>query len=191
MVRNRYVSPPYALRSIYGVRLYGKECDGFITRKQLLHIDTYIIIYYAFPKYPKGQKSKNPQKVIFKKIPPFDQIYLYIQDKFSIFREIKKVIINIINSSKIKVMKTETKELLKDQIQEVNKSRTSFIVGAVMVTLDIVLVLSSVLNTYSLILVLPLVYVVRRQFILYKIKNSSLALMESLIEGKFKLTKKA
>jgi 7,8-dihydro-6-hydroxymethylpterin-pyrophosphokinase len=88
-------------------------------------------------------------------------------------------------------MKTETKELLKDQIQEVNKSRTSFIVGAVMVTLDIVLVLSSVLNTYSLILVLPLVYVVRRQFILYKIKNSSLALMESLIEGKFKLTKKA
>jgi hypothetical protein len=171
--------------------LYGKECDGFITRKQLLHIDTYIIIYYAFPKYPKGQKSKNPQKVIFKKIPPFDQIYLYIQDKFSIFREIKKVIINIINSSKIKVMKTETKELLKDQIQEVNKSRTSFIVGAVMVTLDIVLVLSSVLNTYSLILVLPLVYVVRRQFILYKIKNSSLALMESLIEGKFKLTKKA
>jgi 7,8-dihydro-6-hydroxymethylpterin-pyrophosphokinase len=88
-------------------------------------------------------------------------------------------------------MKTETKELLKDQIQEVNKSRTSFIVGAVMVTLDIVLVLSSVLNTYSLILVLPLVYVVRRQFILYKIKNSSLTLMESLIEGKFKLTKKA
>jgi hypothetical protein len=88
-------------------------------------------------------------------------------------------------------MKTETKELLKDQIQEVNQSNVSFIVGAVMVTLDIVLVLSSVLNTYSLILVLPLVYVVRRQFILYKIKNSSLALMESLIEGKFKLTKKA
>jgi hypothetical protein len=66
-------------------------------------------------------------------------------------------------------MKTETKELLKDKIQEVNQSKVSFIVGAVMVVLDIVLVLSSVLNIYSLIFALPLVYVVRRQFILYKI----------------------
>jgi hypothetical protein len=88
-------------------------------------------------------------------------------------------------------MKTETKELLKDKIQEVNQSKVSFIVGAVMVVLDIVLVLSSVLNIYSLIFALPLVYVVRRQFILYKIKNSSLTLMESLIEGKFKLNQKA
>ena len=87
-------------------------------------------------------------------------------------------------------MKTETKELLKDKIQEVNQSKVSFIVGAVMVVLDIVLVLSSVLNIYSLIFALPLVYVVRRQFILYKIKNSSLTLMESLIEGKFKLNQK-
>jgi hypothetical protein len=88
-------------------------------------------------------------------------------------------------------MKTETKELLKDKIQEVNQSKVSFIVGAVMIALDIVLVLSSVLNIYSLIFALPLVYVVRRQFILYKIKNSSLTLMESLIEGKFKLNQKS
>lgn len=88
-------------------------------------------------------------------------------------------------------MKTETKELLKDKIQEVNQSKVSFIVGAVMIALDIVLVLSSVLNIYSLIFALPLIYVVRRQFILYKIKNSSLTLMESLIEGKFKLNQKS
>lgn len=84
-------------------------------------------------------------------------------------------------------MKAETKELLKDKIQEVNQSKVSFIIGTVMVILDIILVASSVLNIYSLIFTLPLVYVVRRQFILYKIKRSTLMFMESLIEGTFKM----
>jgi len=87
-------------------------------------------------------------------------------------------------------MKAETKEILKDRIQEVNQSKTSFLIGATMIILDVVLVLSSILNIYSLIIILPLVYIVRRQFILYKINRSTLMLMESLIEGKFKLNKK-
>ena len=87
-------------------------------------------------------------------------------------------------------MKAETKEILKDRIQEVNQSKTSFLIGAAMIILDVVLVLSSILNIYSLIIILPLVHVVRRQFILYKINRATLMLMESLIEGKFKLNKK-
>lgn len=87
-------------------------------------------------------------------------------------------------------MKAETKEILKDRIQEVNQSKTSFLIGATMIILDVVLVLSSILNIYSLIIILPLVYIVRRQFILYKINRATLMLMESLIEGKFKLNKK-
>jgi hypothetical protein len=82
-------------------------------------------------------------------------------------------------------MRKEIKELLKDKIQEVNQSKVSFIIGAVMVILDVVLVISSVLNIYSLIFALPLVYVVRRQFILYKIKQSSLMLMRFLVDDEY------
>ena len=48
-------------------------------------------------------------------------------------------------------MRKEIKELLKDKIQVLNQSKVSFIIGAVMVILDVVLVISSVLNIYSLI----------------------------------------
>jgi hypothetical protein len=82
-------------------------------------------------------------------------------------------------------MRAEIKELLKDKIQEVNKSRTSFIVGVILVVLDVVLVISSILNIYSLIFMLPLVYIVRRQFILYKIKQSSLMLMRFLVDDEY------
>ena len=82
-------------------------------------------------------------------------------------------------------MRVEIKEILKDKIQEVNKSKVSFIVGVVMLMLDVVLVLSSVLDIYSLISTLPLVYIVRRQFILYKIKQSSLMLMRFLVDDEY------
>lgn len=82
-------------------------------------------------------------------------------------------------------MRVEIKEILKDKIQEVNKSKVSFIVGVVMLMLDVVLVLSSVLDIYSLIITLPLVYIVRRQFILYKIKQSSLMLMRFLVDDEY------
>jgi len=82
-------------------------------------------------------------------------------------------------------MRAEIKEILKDKIQEVNKSKVSFIVGVVMLMLDVVLVLSSVLDIYSLIITLPLVYIVRRQFILYKIKQSSLMLMRFLVDDEY------
>jgi hypothetical protein len=82
-------------------------------------------------------------------------------------------------------MRAEIKELLKDKIQEVNKSKTSFIVGALLLVLDVVLVISSIFNIYSLIFILPLVYIVRRQFILYKIKQSSLMLMRFLVDDEY------
>jgi hypothetical protein len=39
-------------------------------------------------KLQKWPKSKNPQKEIFKKFLLFDQIYLYIQNRGRIFKEI-------------------------------------------------------------------------------------------------------
>jgi hypothetical protein len=82
-------------------------------------------------------------------------------------------------------MRAEIKELLKDKIQEVNKSKTSFIVGALLLVLDVALVISSIFNIYSLIFILPLVYIVRRQFILYRIKQSSLMLMRFLVDDEY------
>jgi len=39
-------------------------------------------------KSQKWVKPKNPQKEIFKNFLPLDQIYLYIQDRGRIFKEI-------------------------------------------------------------------------------------------------------
>jgi hypothetical protein len=52
---------------MYGVWVYGKECDGFIERKQLLPIDKYIIIYHPknIPhdsKIAKMDKTQKPTK---------------------------------------------------------------------------------------------------------------------------------
>ena len=82
-------------------------------------------------------------------------------------------------------MRAEIKELLKDKIQEVNKSKTSFIVGALLLVLDVALVISSIFNIYSLIFILPLVYIVRKQFILNRIKQSSLMLMRFLVDDEY------
>ena len=45
-------------------------------------------------------------------------------------------------------MRSEIKEVLKDQIQEVKKSKVSVLVGMTMVALDVILVLSSAINIY-------------------------------------------
>jgi hypothetical protein len=82
-------------------------------------------------------------------------------------------------------MRTEIKESLKSQIQEVNKSRTSVIVGVVLVLFDAVLVLSGMSNIYSLIFILPLVIIIRRQLINYQIKKSMLSLARFIIDDEY------
>jgi len=82
-------------------------------------------------------------------------------------------------------MRSEIKEVLKDQIQEVNKSKTTVITGMAMVALDVILVLSSVLNIYSLLFVLPLIIIVRKQLFEYRIKHASLIFMRYIIDEEF------
>jgi len=82
-------------------------------------------------------------------------------------------------------MRSEIKEVLKDQIQEVNKSKTTVIIGMAMVALDVILVLSSTLNIYSLLFVLPLIIIVRKQLFEYRIKHASLIFMRYIIDEEF------
>ena len=82
-------------------------------------------------------------------------------------------------------MRAEIKESLKDQIQAVNKSRTSVIVGVVLALLDIILVISGLFNIYSLIFILPLVVIIRRQLINYQIKKSMLMLARFIIDDEY------
>lgn len=79
-------------------------------------------------------------------------------------------------------MKAEMKEFLKEEIQEVNKSRTSVLIGIAMLILDIVLVICSVINIYSLILALPLVLIIRRQMLEFREKKMVLLLMECIFD---------
>lgn len=82
-------------------------------------------------------------------------------------------------------MRSEIKEVLKDQIQEVNKSKVAVLVGMFMVALDVILVLTSVINIYSLLFTLPLVIVVRKQLFDYRIKHASLIFMRYIIDEEF------
>ena len=60
-------------------------------------------------------------------------------------------------------MKEEIKELLKEEIKAVNKSRISVIIGLIMIILNSFLVMMTIINPYSLIFIFPLVIVVQRQ----------------------------
>ena len=60
-------------------------------------------------------------------------------------------------------MKAEIKELLKEEIKAVKKSKISVIVGLSMIILNSLLVLASIINPYSLIFIFPLVFVVQHQ----------------------------
>lgn len=82
-------------------------------------------------------------------------------------------------------MKAEIKEILKDKIQEVNKSKVSVLIGTAMVVLDVVLVLLSVINIYSLLFAIPLIIIVRKQLFEYRIKHASLLFMRYIIDEEF------
>ena len=82
-------------------------------------------------------------------------------------------------------MRSEIKEVLKDQIQEVKKSKVSVLVGMTMVALDVILVLSSAINIYSLLFVVPLIIIVRKQLFDYRIKHASLTFMRYIIDDEF------
>ena len=82
-------------------------------------------------------------------------------------------------------MKAEIKALLKDELKAVSKSKTSIIVGVVMVILDVVLVLTSFLSIYSLIFTLPLLFLVRKSYRDYQLNQAMLIFTRMLVDEEF------
>jgi hypothetical protein len=85
-------------------------------------------------------------------------------------------------------MKAEIKELLKDELKAVSKSKKSILVGITMVVLDIILVATSLISIYSLIFILPLVLVIRKQINEFRANEMLLILTRYLIDEEYAKT---
>lgn len=82
-------------------------------------------------------------------------------------------------------MNQEIKELLKNEIKAVNQSRVSVIIGIAMVLLDVALVISSVFSIYSLLFILPLVFIVRKQLFEYQLNQAILTFTRYIVDDEF------
>lgn len=82
-------------------------------------------------------------------------------------------------------MQDKVKELLKEEIKSVNQSRTKVITGVVLLLADIVLLALSFLSIYTLILTLPLLFVVRKQIMDYRMNKMVLLLTRYIIDDEF------
>lgn len=82
-------------------------------------------------------------------------------------------------------MRKEVKEVLKDELKAVQKSKTSILVGLTMVLLDIILVITSIFSIYTLILILPLVFIIRKQIQEYKLNQLMLIFTRCLIDDEY------
>lgn len=85
-------------------------------------------------------------------------------------------------------MQKEIKELLKDELKAVSKSRTSILIGLALVALDITLVLTSIFSVYSLIFIFPLILVTRKQINEYRVNQMMLTFTRYIIDEEFAKT---
>jgi hypothetical protein len=85
-------------------------------------------------------------------------------------------------------MKEEIKALLKDELKAVSKSKKSILVGTTMVALDIILVATSLISFYSLIFILPLIFIIRKQINEYRVNQMMLILTRYLIDDEYSQT---
>lgn len=85
-------------------------------------------------------------------------------------------------------MKAEIKALLKDELKAVSKSKTSIALGITMIALDVLLVLTSIFSVYSLIFILPLIFVIRKQIQEYRVNQMMLIFTRYLIDEKYAKT---
>ena len=84
-------------------------------------------------------------------------------------------------------MRKEIKALLKDELKAVQKSKTSILVGIVMVILDITLVLASLLSIHSLIFLIPILFIIRKAYFDYQLNQAMLTFTRMLIDDEFEL----
>lgn len=82
-------------------------------------------------------------------------------------------------------MRSEIKELLKDELKAVNQSKTSILIGSAMILLDILLVITSVFSIYSLIFILPLTIILRKQIQKYQLNQMMLIFTRFIIDDEF------
>ena len=85
-------------------------------------------------------------------------------------------------------MKAEIKEVLKDELKAVQKSKIAVLVGIGMVALDVVLVISSLISFYSLIFTLPLIFLIRKQIQEYRMNEMILILTRVIIDEDYAKT---
>lgn len=85
-------------------------------------------------------------------------------------------------------MKAEIKEVLKDEIKAVQKSKIAVLVGIGMVALDVVLVITSFISIYSLIFTLPLIFLIRKQIQEYRMNEMILILTRVIIDEDYAKT---
>jgi hypothetical protein len=84
-------------------------------------------------------------------------------------------------------MRAEIKEVLKNELKAVQKSKTSILIGIAMVALDIILVITSIFSVYTLIAMLPLVFIIRKQIYEYRINRMVLIFMRCLVDDEYKI----
>lgn len=78
-----------------------------------------------------------------------------------------------------------SKELLKEDIKEVNQSKKKVVTSVVLLIADIILVTLSLLSIYTLILTLPLLFILRKQIMDYRMKKMVLVLTRYILDDEF------
>lgn len=82
-------------------------------------------------------------------------------------------------------MKTEIKELLKEEIKAVNNSKISIIIGLIMVILNSLLVAASIINPYSLFFIFPLVFIIQHQVDEFRMNRIILMINRAILDEDF------
>jgi hypothetical protein len=85
-------------------------------------------------------------------------------------------------------MKAEIKKALKEELKAVRNTRISILIGLTMVILDIILVTTSIFSIYSLIFILPLILIIRKQVQEFRVNEMLLILTRYLIDEEYAKT---
>jgi hypothetical protein len=85
-------------------------------------------------------------------------------------------------------MRAEVKKALKEELKAVRNTRISILIGLTMVILDIILVTTSIFSIYSLIFILPLILIIRKQVQEFRVNEMLLILTRYLIDEEYAKT---
>ena len=81
--------------------------------------------------------------------------------------------------------KKEIKILFSKEIKELNQSRLTVIVGLLLLVTNVVLVILTITSIYTLIFILPLLYILRKQFREFQMKKMVYDLSRCIVDEEF------